>query len=374
MTHPNRRQIVTALSAATLVTACATESRPMKPSFQTLNKQAPIIIAHRGASGHRPEHTLSSYRLGIEMGADFIEPDLVLTKDGHLVCRHENEIGGTTDVSTKPEFAARKAVKIIDGERFEGWFTEDFTLAELKTLRCKERLPQLRPANMAYDGQDEIPTFDEVLALIKGKKAPSGRPLGIYPETKHPTHFERKGLSFDAPLLAAIRRAHLDRADAQIFIQSFEVANLKRLATQTKAPKIQLVSAEGGPADNTAITYRDMLSDDGIKQIATYAAGLGPQKSLIWPLAPDGTPTPPTHLVARAHNAGLAVHPWTFRAENYFLPKDLQRGDPASPRYQATEGDLAAECQRFLELGVDGLFSDQPGIAVAARDAWIARL
>jgi glycerophosphoryl diester phosphodiesterase len=371
VTALNRRHLIAALAAAPL-TACATKDMSLPKRFATLNNKPPIIIAHRGASGHRPEHTLSSYRVGIEMGADFIEPDLVMTKDGHLVCRHENEIGGTTDVASKPEFASRKAVKIIDGERFEGWFTEDFTLTELKTLRCRERLPQLRPANMAFDGLDEIPTFDEVLALIKAKKAPSGRALGVYPETKHPTYFDRQGLSFDAPLLAAIRRAGLDGADAPIFIQSFEVANLKRLATLTKAPKIQLVSADGGPADDPTTTYTAMMTDAGLAGIASYAAGIGPQKSMIMPQMPDGTPLAATDLITRAHRAGLALHPWTFRAENYFLPKDLRRGDPADPTFQRLAGDLTAECQRFLELGVDGLFSDNPGVAVAARDAWVA--
>jgi glycerophosphoryl diester phosphodiesterase len=337
----------------------------------TLNKQAPIIIAHRGASGHRPEHTLSSYRLGMEMGADFIEPDLVLTKDGHLVCRHENEIGGTTDVASKPEFAARKAVKIIDGERFEGWFTEDFTLAELKTLRAKERLPQLRPANLAYDGQDEIPTFQEVLALIKGKNAPSGKPIGVYPETKHPTYFDRLGLSHDTPLVRAIKAAGLDSADVQIYVQSFEVGNLKRLAALTKAKKIQLVSADGSPADVAGQTYATMMSDAGLAEIATYAAGIGPQKSMIIPTTAEGTPQPATDLIARAHRAGLALHPWTFRAENYFLPSDLRKGTPTDAGFQALAGDIATECQRFLALGVDGLFSDNPASAVAARDAWL---
>jgi glycerophosphoryl diester phosphodiesterase len=371
MTTLNRRHLIAALGAAAATSSCATGSQTMPPRFKTLGNKAPIIIAHRGASGHRPEHTLSSYRLGIEMGVDFIEPDLVLTKDGHLVCRHENEIGGTTNVAGKPEFTSRKTVKIIDSERFEGWFTEDFTLAELKTLRCRERLPQLRPANMAYDDQEEIPTFDEVLALIKGKKAPSGRDLGVYPETKHPTHFDKAGLSFDAPLIAALRAADLDRANAPVFIQSFEVANLKRLAAKTKAPKIQLVSAEGGPADDSATTYAAMTSDAGLTQIAAYAAGIGPQKSMIIPQAPDGTPLPATDLVTRAHAVGLALHPWTFRAENYFLPKDLRRGDSAVPSFQRLAGDLAAECHRFLELGVDGLFSDNPGAAVAARNAWV---
>jgi glycerophosphoryl diester phosphodiesterase len=369
MVYVNRRLTIAGLAATPLV-ACTTRGTRLPTRFATLNNKAPIIIAHRGASGHRPEHTLSAYRLGIEMGADFIEPDLVLTKDGHLVCRHENEIGGTTNVASKPEFGARKTVKIIDGERFEGWFTEDFTLAELKTLRCKERLPQLRPANRAFDGQDEIPTFEEVLALIKGKKAPSGNDLGIYPETKHPTHFDKVGLSFDSPLIDALRAANLDRADAFVFIQSFEVGNLKRLAGLTKAPKIQLVAADGGPADDPATTYASMTNDAGLAAIATYAAGIGPQKSMIIPQSADGMPLPATDLVARAHALNLALHPWTFRAENYFLPKDLRRGDVADPAYQRLAGDLTAECQRFLDLGVDGLFSDNPGVAVAVRDAW----
>jgi glycerophosphoryl diester phosphodiesterase len=365
----DRRFVAVGLAATTA--ACSTSSLTQRRNLMTLNNKTPIIIAHRGASGHRPEHTLSSYRLGIEMGADFVEPDLVLTKDGHLVCRHENEIGGTTNVGDKPEFASRKAVKIIDGERFEGWFTEDFTLAELKTLRAKERLPQLRPANMAFDGQDEIPTFQEVLDLIKGKTAPGGKAIGIYPETKHPTYFDRVNLSHDRPLVAAIKGANLDSANAQIYVQSFEVGNLKRLKAQTRARLIQLVSAEGGPADDATTTYAAMTSDAGLAQIATYAAGLGPQKSMIIPTTQDGKPQPDTDLVARGHKAGLALHPWTFRAENYFLPSNLQRGVATDPTYQAQAGDLEAECKRFLDLGVDGLFSDHPAMAVAARAAWL---
>lgn len=370
MRHIDRRAALVGLAMTPV--ACQTAVTMPQRQLKTLNNQHPIIIAHRGASGHRPEHTLSAYQLGIEMGADFVEPDLVLTKDGHLVCRHENEIGGTTNVSDKPEFASRKAVKIIDGERFEGWFTEDFTLAELKTLRTKERLPQLRPANMAFDGQDEIPTFEEVLALIKGKTSPRGLPIGVYPETKHPTYFDTLGLSHDAPLVAAIKAAGLDSKDAQIFVQSFEVGNLKRLASLTKAKKIQLVSAEGGPPDIAGLRYADMVSDTGLADIARYAAGIGPQKSLILPVTADGASKPATNLVTRAHAAGLALHPWTFRAENNFLPADLRRGDVALPRFLAETGDLATECRRFLDLGVDGLFADHPAIAVAARTAWMA--
>jgi glycerophosphoryl diester phosphodiesterase len=371
MSTLDRRHLMAGMGAVAATSACATGKSIMPLQFNTLNKNPPIIIAHRGASGDRPEHTMSSYRLAIEMGADFIEPDLVVTKDGHLVCRHENEISATTDVASKPEFAARKMVKMIDGERIEGWFTEDFTLAELKTLRCKERLPQLRPANMAFDGQDEVPTFEELLALIKGKKAPSGRELGIYPETKHPSYFERIGLSFDRPLVAALRNADLDRADAAVYIQSFEVTNLKRLSTLTKAPKIQLIAGAGGPPELADATYASLVSPAGLAQIATYAVGIGPQKSMIIPQLADGTPLPPTDLVARAHAANLAVHPWTLRVENFFLPKDLRRGDVADPAFMRDPGDMAGECQRLLELGVDGLFTDNPQIGVAARDIWV---
>lgn len=336
------------------------EPRPVGPA-------RPIIIAHRGASGDRPEHTLSAYRLGIEQGADFIEPDLVQTKDGHLVCRHENEIAGTTDVASRPEFAARKTVKVIDGERFEGWFTEDFTLAELKTLRCRERLPQLRPANTAFDGQDAIPTFDEVVALAKAESARLGRVIGVYPETKHPTHHERLGLSFDGPLVAALKTHGLDTRDAPVFVQSFEVANLKRLAGLTRAPLVQLVAEEGGPPDDPGTTYRAMLDDAGLAEIATYAQGLGPQKSLLIPRGADGFSLPPTTLAARARAAGLMVHPWTMRAENYFLPAEFRTPDSSRPDHPRLRGDLVSEIKQFLALGVDGVFSDHVALAVAAR-------
>ncbi|MEN9855750.1 MAG: hypothetical protein RL186_303 [Pseudomonadota bacterium] len=372
----DRRVVLTGASALAL-TACANNSSNMTPRPQTAatpitpTKKVPIIIAHRGASGHRPEHTLESYRLAIEMGADFIEPDLVLTKDGHLVCRHENEIGGTTNVATKPEFAARKRVQMIDGERFEGWFTEDFNLAELKTLRCKERLPQLRPANQAFDDRFEIPTFEEVLALLKGRTTKLGAPLGIYPETKHPSHFERLGLSFDRALVRALTDAGLNDAAAPVFIQSFEVGNLKRLAGLTPVRKIQLVAADGGPADAPGVTYASMMQDGGLSTIATYAAGLGPEKAMLIPRDGSGNLLPASDLVARAHKAKLALHPWTFRAENYFLPKDFQAGNSSDSAFLAKHGDLAAEIKAFLDLGIDGLFSDHPDVAVAARDAWV---
>jgi glycerophosphoryl diester phosphodiesterase len=365
----DRRLFTCGLASA--VSACAAPMRVPTPMIAPSRR--PLVIAHRGASGHRPEHTLSAYRLAISQGADFIEPDLVLTKDGVLICRHENEISTTTDVASRPEFASRKKRKEVDWETVEGWFTEDFTLAELKTLRCRERLPQLRPANAPFDGHDQIPTFDEVCALAADESRTSGRVIGVYPETKHPTYFEKLGLSFDAPLLAALRRHDLDRADAPIFIQSFETGNLKRLAGLTRAPLVQLIADDGMPFDHlpTGIgeTYADMIRGDGLKRVARYAAGIGPHKGLIVPRDGQGFSQEPTDLVMRAHEAGLKVHPWTFRSENFFLPEELRLGDRAAPDYPRLRGAAQMELTQFIKLGVDGVFADFPDVAVAARQA-----
>ena len=329
----------------------------------------PLVIAHRGASAERPEHTLAAYRRAIEAGADFIEPDLVITKDGVLVARHENEISGTTDVANRPEFAARRRTQTIDGMEVTGWFTEDFTLAELKTLRAKERLPQLRPHNAAFDGAEPIPTFAEVLAFAAEAGAARGRPVGVYPETKHPSHFAELGLALESALLADLKAAGLDRADAPVFIQSFETANLKALARRTPVRLIQLIAAEGGPPDQPGLTPEAMLSDKGLKAIARYADGVGVEKTLILPRDAEGRSAAPSDLVARAHAAGLLVHAWTFRPENYFLPAELRRGETADPRFPALRGDDQAELRRVFFLGVDGVFADDPGAAAAAREA-----
>jgi glycerophosphoryl diester phosphodiesterase len=322
----------------------------------------PIVIAHRGASGERPEHTIGAYKLAVQQGADFIEPDLVLTKDGRLVCRHENEISGTTDVADRPEFAARRTKKTVDWTEVEGWFTEDFTLAELKTLRCRERLPQLRPGNSAFDGVETIPTFDEVCAFAKAEG------VGVYPETKHPTYFEKLGQSFDDVLLDTLAAQGWRDASAPVFIQSFEVTNLKRLRARTTLPLIQLVAAEGMPFDllpsGIGLTYADLIRGDGLKRVSAYANGIGPEKALIVPRDSAARSLAPTDLVERAHAAALKVHPWTFRAENYFLP--AERRAPGTP---ATHGDLDGELRQFYALGVDGVFADFPGVAVAARKA-----
>jgi glycerophosphoryl diester phosphodiesterase len=343
----------------------------------------PIVIAHRGASGYVPEHTLASYFLAIEQGADYIEPDLVSTRDGVLVARHENEIGGTTDVALHPEFAARKGRKTIDGTSLEGWFTEDFTLAELKTLRARERIPELRPENVRFDRQFQVPTFGEILSLaqaldVQRESAARARGLpvppriGVYPETKHPSYFAHCGLALEAPLLACLREHGYAGRDAPIFIQSFEVGNLQALRTATELPIVQLIELAGSPYDlvasGDARTYRSLIAPDGLAGIARYADAIGVEKLLVIPRRKDGSLARETSLVRDAHAAGLAVHAWTFRAENRFLPAPLRSGE--SP---AQLGDLEAEVRAYLRAGIDGFFIDQPVLGVRAREAYLAR-
>lgn len=315
----------------------------------------PLIIAHRGASGERPEHTLASYERAIDQGADYIEPDLVLTKDGVLVGRHENEIGGTTDVADHPEFADRKTSKTIDGIEMSGWFTEDFTLAELRTLRARERLPDLRTANKRFDGLYPIPTFEEIVQLVRAKEAESSRRIGLYPETKHPSYFAGLGLSHQGPLLDLLSRYGYQTEVDPVFIQSFEVGNLKAIRATSRLRLIQLVDAEGGPADLPGTSYADMLTVQGLTDIAAYADGIGPSTALV--IAPEGA----TALVGRAHDAGLQVHVWTMRMENSFLPPQYQRLDDPQGL-----GDFTGYVRAIAATGVDGLFSDFPGQARAA--------
>ena len=337
------------VASCALVSACASgQTAPMPEQAPSLS--SPIVIAHRGASGERPEHTLAAYERAIVQGADFIEPDLVPTKDDVLVARHENEISETTDIADHAEFAGRKATKTIDGQKLTGWFVEDFTLAELKTLRAKERLPLLRPDNAAYDGKFAIPTLAEIIALAKRHH------VGIYPETKHPTYFAAIGHPTDALLVAQLKAAGWDSAEAPVFIQSFEVANLKRLHAMTPIRLIQLVAKEGAPADGAAESYAAMIAPAGLREIATYAWGIGPDKAMLW----DGAI--PTGLVGNAHAAGLRVHPWTYRAENWFVPSRFKRG--LNPR---AHGDVAGEIESALRLGIDGFFTDYPAMGVAAR-------
>ncbi len=344
-------------------------AKPAKPVHPLVAK--PIVIGHRGAPGYRPEHTEGSYRLASELGADFVECDIVSTKDHQLVCRHENEIGGTTNVADHPEFADRKTTKVIDGKSITGWFTEDFTLAELKTLRAKERLPQVRPANTAYDGVYEVPTFDEYLDLVLAESKELGRPIGVYPETKHPTYFDSIGLSLEEPMLASLKRHGLAKANSRVFLQSFETGNLKELNQKTDLPLIQLLDASGAPYDLVKAgdprTYRDLASKAGLKAISRYADGVGPNKDLVIPRDSNGYLTQPTDLVRNAHRDKLLVHIFTMRNENQFLPADYRIGtDPNA------HGDAIAEDKRFLDAGVDGFFTDFADTGVAARNQWLA--
>jgi glycerophosphoryl diester phosphodiesterase len=294
----------------------------------------PLIIGHRGASGHRPEHTIASYRLAAEMGADFIEPDVVSTRDGVLIARHENEIGGTTDVSVK--FPDRRETKKIDGVLVTGWFTEDFTLAEIKTLRAKERL-SFRSHD--YDGQFGVPTLDEVIELAQKLGAEQHRPVGVYPETKHPAYFRSIGLPLEDRLLAALERHGWNSRQSPVFIQSFE-DNLRLMRPKTTARMVRLLE---GPVP----------TDAQLREIRTYADAIGPNSRMVIPQNPDRTLQPPTDLVTRAHAAGLLVHIWTLRAEPVFL----------SPSYH---DDFEAEFRQFRDLGVDGIFTDFPDVAFRA--------
>lgn len=313
----------------------------------------PLVIGHRGASGQLPEHTLEAYERAIEQGADYIEPDLVVTKDGHLVARHENEIGGTTDVAIR--FPKRERTQLIDGQEMKGFFTEDFTLEELRSLRARQRLSF---RSQAYNGKYAIPTFEEVIALVERKNRETGRQIGLYIETKHPTHFQKIGLPIEPRLLAALKAHQLDKSGAPVYIQSFEVSNLQWLKRHSELRLIQLIEDVGQPADQigTKLSYASMITPAGLQQVATYAVGIGPYKRLIVP-EHDGRLQAPTHLIENAHAAGLLVHPWTFRTDKEYLAEDY-------------EGNPEEEYLQFFALGVDGVFSDFPEDAFNARERW----
>jgi glycerophosphoryl diester phosphodiesterase len=358
-----------AVAAAVLVPQAVPTSAPAADvaaqSAQSANEQDDfVIVGHRGASGYRPEHTLASYELAARMGADYIEPDLVTTKDHVLVARHEPEIGGTTDVAAHPEFAARKKTKLLDGVAVTGWFTEDFTLAELKTLRAKERIPAIRQHNTVFDGHYQIPTFQEVIDLSRRLSRELGRPIGIYPETKHPTYFRQQGLALEPELVQTLNRNGLNRPDAKVFVQSFEVSNLKALHNQLRVPLVQLTSSSGAPYDFVVSgdkrTYADIVSAAGLSEVATYAQGLGPSKDQVIPLDTTGKLGQPTSLIADAHRAGLVVHPYTFRVENNFLPAEFD-----SSAVPSDSGNLFGEIAAYRKAGIDGLFTDNTDIAVA---------
>jgi glycerophosphoryl diester phosphodiesterase len=359
----SRRKLAVLVALVVVVTsfAGAVEARESEKPLQG----KPIVIAHRGASGYRPEHTLAAYKLAIDMGADYIEPDLVSTKDRVLVARHENEISATTDVASHPEFASRQTTKTIDGVAVSGWFTEDFTLAELKTLRAKERIPVLRPTNAVFDGLYEVPTLQEVIDLAKANG------VGIYPETKHPTYFDSIGLSLEEPLVATLRASGWNERKAPVYVQSFEVANLKALKGMTNVALVQLLNSTGKPYDFVVSgdprTYADLATPAGLREISRYAGGVGPNTAWIVP-TPGNVAQTPTNFVQNAHRERLVVHPWTFRRENNFLPEQYRQGNSASALYLAAAGNLPGWLRLFYELGVDGVFTDNPDTGVAVRE------
>ncbi|MGF0116162.1 esterase-like activity of phytase family protein [Promicromonospora sp. Marseille-Q5078] len=323
------------------------------------------VVGHRGASGDRPEHTLASYEQAIAQCADYIEPDVVSTKDGVLVARHENEISGTTDVADHPELADRRTTKTVDGRAVTGWFTEDLTLAELRTLRAVERLPEVRPGNTAFDGLYQVPTLDEVLDLARHSETCDGRPVGVAPETKHPTYFDSVGLSLEEPLVAELEANGLGSRRAPVVVQSFETTNLRELDRLTDVRLALNVSPSGAPYDLVAAgdprTYADLVTPRGLRDVARYADIASLEKNVVVPRTGAGTLGEPSGVVRDAHRAGLDVYAWTFRAENQFLPAEHRSS--ADPN---AHGDLAGELDVFLDAGVDGVFSDQPGLAVAA--------
>jgi glycerophosphoryl diester phosphodiesterase len=329
----------------------------------------PVIVGHRGAPGYRPEHTLASYELAFRQGVSWVDVDLVPTKDGQLVARHEPEIGGTTDVSKRPEFANRKTTKVIDGAPLTGWFTEDFTLAELKTLRVTERIPDIRPNNTIYNGRYQIATYQDVLDLIDRLGNELHRTLGTYPEVKHSTYFSSIGNPTEPKLVSILNRNGLNRRDAPVIIQSFEVSNLIQLHKELRVPMLQLTSATGAPADFVAKgdkrTHADLVTASGLREVAKYATYLGPEKAQIIPRDAAGNLTTPTPLIRDAHAAGLQVQPYTFRNENNFLPTNLRSS--ANP---VAYGDIFTEEAAFVKAGVDGFFADQPDTALEAVKAF----
>ena len=362
--------LLSASLCAVLLPATATAAPPTDPADRAARPSPrpahdALVIGHRGASGHRPEHTLAAYRLAIRQCADFVEPDLVSTSDGVLVARHEPEIGGTTDVADHPEFADRHTTKQVDGVPLTGWFTDDFTLAELRTLRAKERIPETRPANTRYDGRFRVPTFDQVLDLVADRRSCDGRPVGVYPETKHPTYFDRAGLSLEEPMLRSLAAHGLANAKRRVFLQSFETTNLRELDRVTRLPLVQLTGCSGAPYDLVVAgddrTYADLVTRRGLRGISRYADGVGPCKDQVIPRDDRGRLKSPTALVRNAHRYKMVVHPYTFRRENQFLPTEYRSSnDPNAP------GDLVGEIRAFLAAGIDGFFTDNPGIGARA--------
>lgn len=329
----------------------------------------PLVIAHRGASGYVPEHTLGAYALAVTMSSDYIEPDVVMTRDGHIIARHDNELGLTTNVAEHPEFASRYRTQSVDGREISGWFTEDFTLAEIKTLRSIERIPNIRPGNKRMDGAFDVPTMQEIIDLAKGLEVSYNRRIGIYPEIKHGSHFQRLGLAMEQPLVDILHSNGYLGPEAPIYLQSFEVSNLRELKNITDLRLIQLFgNPSSQPFDQavlgSTLTYREMATPEGLREIATYAYAVGPDKSYIIPRDENNRLGEPTNFVQDAHAVGLKVHPYTFRAENSFLPAEFMSDDPSPDAI----GNFSGEVSAFYATGIDGMFSDQPDISVRIRD------
>ena len=333
----------------------------------------PTIVGHRGTAGYRPEHTLGSYSLALDMGAHVIEQDLVPTKDGHLVCRHEPDITATTDVSDHPEFAARKTTKVVDGISTTGWFTEDFTLAEIKTLRAKERIPANRQHNTLYDGHFEVPTYEEVLRWADEEGRRRGRPVWLYTETKHPTYFRGLGLGLEERFAKLLRRYGRDHEDAPIFLQSFEPSSMRRMADLVSAPRVVLLDAANTTPWDLKVagdtrTVADLVKPEGLRWMASFAQGIGPTLDLIIPKDASGKLLEATTLVRDAHAQGLILHPYTMRNENTFLPADFRRGtDPNA------YGDAFGAFKTYFETGIDGIFTDNADTGLLARADFVSR-
>lgn len=371
--RPSRRPLAVirtllVLFAAVAICACTNYAAAPRPL------PALLVIGHRGAPALMPEHTIASYAKAIELGADVIEPDVVISKDGILIARHENDISRTTDIASKPEFVARKTIKIIDGASVSGWFTEDFTLKELKTLRAVERIPANRPDNQRFNGQFEIPTLQEIIDLAKTRTKSSGRTIAIYPETKHPSYFTSISLPLEKRLIDVLAANGYTSKDAPVFIQSFEMASLKELRAMTPVRLVQLIGHPNTQPEDLRLsgdmrTYADLITPAGLREIATYANGIGPAKELVVPRDARGNLGAASSLTADARAAGLLVHPYTFRPENPFLPRSMRRGDPDSA---SERGDMAAEIAVFLQAGVDGVFADDPALARQAVDRFLA--
>lgn len=350
------------------LTACNEDNDSIYAAPPTVNTPEILIIGHRGASALRPEHTLAAYQKAIDDGADFIEPDLVATKDGYLVARHENEIGETTNVSELPQFADRKTTKVIDGVSLTGWFTEDFHLNELNQLKARERIPQIRPNNVQYNDLYNIPTLEQIIELADQHYQKTGKIIGLYIETKHPTYFQQQNLALENSLLMSLAKHKYTREIAPVYLQSFEISNLKAMREQldqlNSIKQIKIIQLYGGkstqPADaamqKLTINYGDMATVAGLKEVAKYADGVGPSKTYILPNTQAATVT---SFVKDAHAVGLKVHPYTLRPENEFLPDYLDCG--VNPAERCETGAIK-EYELFFEAGVDGIFTDDPAL------------